>query len=651
MQLVYENIEYCVASFVIFSLSIYLFFAYFEYKKTGSFDNSTFIDNIILFSFFWIEMCITIAYFSLSKFIITSVLVTNIKIFLASCFVVVFIVSFYVVKKRYYKKKTNKLLIYVSYLISISCVVLSYIFDLSYKNIFYLCLSIYVFLSLVFTFFIMKSKRSFSKIGFIYVVLGSILIFLNSFFISNLNSNLCFNLNLILSLLLLLGIIIYYCEINSLSINEKILSLKDNSEKLTNAEMKILKLAFNDQITGLGNSNQLQNDISLKSFKNTFMLMINIENFKNINSFLGYKEGNKVLKHFSSDLKKYALENTIYRIYSDKFVVLHDGDKESCIELAKNIVNIFTEKTYSMITLHCYIGITYVGEEKKDYDTFIKELELASQAANQKQFIFEFYNDNLFDEFQQKVSLENNLRKAVSENNWEIYFQPKVSVTNNQVIGAEALIRWKDNISISPAVFIPLSEQLGLIKDIGRFVIEKSFEYISIISNKTKNRINISINLSPYQLMEVDFIDFVSQKLSLYSIDPTLVTFEITESAVINNISKVNDTIKKLKEIGFYFSLDDFGTGYSSLAYFSKLLLDEVKFDRGFTSSLPKDEKNIIILNSISKMAKNLGIHIIVEGVENEEQYNCIKDIGCDNYQGYYFSKPIPLFDFLEMLK
>ncbi len=233
-----------------------------------------------------------------------------------------------------------------------------------------------------------------------------------------------------------------------------------------------------------------------------------------------------------------------------------------------------------------------------------------------------------------------------------MYFQPKLSLEENKIIGAEALIRWKaQGTPISPEIFIPLSEQLGLINEIGSFVIDKTFEYVNTLGTLGLGNLVISINLSAHQLMDPDFLDYIKESIKKHSINPSNITFEITETSLINNITEINDMFLSLKELGFALSLDDFGTGYSSLSYFSKLNLDEIKFDRTFTQSLLQNEKNMIMLDSITDVTKKLGVNIVIEGVETIDQLHYVQALGCDFYQGYLYSKPVPFEAFVTLCK
>lgn len=450
--------------------------------------------------------------------------------------------------------------------------------------------------------------------------------------------------SLALSILLTLSYFLLFSKMYTDKLKEKV--------KLKCDAVKISSISFIDKITHLKNAQQLEEDIKNKHPENTYLIMINFENYNNFINLAGHAAGNEALRNIARSLQSIvAAQDEVYRHYYDKFIMLHSGDSDSCSRLIKNIFDLFPINNYKAVILKPYLGITHLDSCAKSFDSIMKELEISSEYAQRNSNYYVFYNEDLYLELQKKLELEVKIREAVEQNNWEIYFQPKVSLKEKKVIGAEALIRWKNNENrIAPDVFIPLSEQIGLIGEIGKFVIRTTFKYINSLYQLNFNDLKISINISPYQLMDKDFFNYVTEALQIYSINPCNIIFEITETALINNISSVNSTIIKLKELGIHFSLDDFGTGYSCLYHLSNLNLDEIKFDRTFTSSLPDNEKNIIILQSITSMAKQLCANIVIEGIEKKEQMDCVTSIGCDYYQGYYFSKPVPFKDFVLLM-
>jgi len=331
---------------------------------------------------------------------------------------------------------------------------------------------------------------------------------------------------------------------------------------------------------------------------------------------------------------------------------LYKSVPDDCESFIKDILSVCEKANLHHLDLQPSIGATYITTSNPNYEILMRELEFASHIANHSSNHYLFYTKDIYHVLEDELALEASLKSAAHKNEWTIYFQPKIDLLTNQIIGAEALLRWKGNETrITPDVFIPLAEKLGLISQIGRYVIQSTFESIVQLQNIGFSQLKISINLSAQQLMDSDFIDYIDGIAETYCINPDCIIFEITESVLIHNMDKIEKIIADLKKRGFRFSLDDFGTGYSSLAYLSRLSFDELKFDRAFIRDIQHEEKNLIILEHMTKMAHSLGLNIVTEGIEDETQYYIARNLGCNYYQGYYYSRPIPFKNFLELLQ
>lgn len=637
----FNNLETLIVTFILISFSVFMFLVFYELNFTDSAEHAGPSENIYGFLILWIIECTIISlYYIHCHPMYTYPAIRYIDIFSA-----VFILASAAAFIDFIRNQHLSFIPLAPICIIVSLLMFIEIyFRIPIQAMYLAVLSFHTLFSVFITLSMARNRKTYAYISCLYTLCSACIILAINTNKILWKNNYILVTSLALSILLTLSYFLLFSRMYTDKLKEKI--------KLKSDAVKISGISFIDRITHLKNVQQLEEDIKSKYPENTYLIMINFENYNNFINLAGHAAGNEALRNIAHSLQSIvAAQDEVYRYYYDKFIMLHSGDSDSCSRLIKNIFDLFPINNYKAVILKPYLGITHLGSCAKSFDSIIKELEISSEYAQRNSNYYVFYNEDLYLELQEKLELEVKIREAVEQNNWEIYFQPKVSLKEKKVIGAEALIRWKNNENrIAPDVFIPLSEQIGLIGEIGKFVIRTTFKYINSLYQLNFNDLKISINISPYQLMDKDFFNYVTEALQIYSINPCNIIFEITETALINNISNVNSTIIKLKELGIHFSLDDFGTGYSCLYHLSNLNLDEIKFDRTFTSSLPDNEKNIIILQSITSMAKQLCANIVIEGIEKKEQMDCVTSIGCDYYQGYYFSKPVPFKDFVLLM-
>lgn len=495
-----------------------------------------------------------------------------------------------------------------------------------------------------------KRNRNDLDIGILIMIYGTICMG-SVLFLGNINgNNIYVSGMLILSCFLVTGFYIHYCKLYNFGISQNMIKMQKQNREIIMAEKCIERLVYINQDTGLSSLFKLKRDINKEqSIKSAFI--ITFDGLPQIINLFGYKECLRNLKDIGKIIKSNITDlEDIYSTSDNKFIITSKQDIESAKELALIIIESLREYVVHFIELDTYIGLVKINKGGITYDNLISELEIASDYAKKSSSSFCVYEDEMFKDLQLEINMNAELKVAAKNNDWDIYLQPKIDVDTNRVIGAEALIRWKERENISPQVFIPLAEKLGIIGQIGEYVISTTFMYSKFINDRINDEFNLSINLSCYQLMDNNFVELVLRLKEEHNINPNNITFELTESVLINNFDVVRSTIQRLKSEGFKFSLDDFGTGYSSLSYLSRLEFDEVKFDRSFTNSIINDDKNRIILEQVSIMASKLGLEIVSEGVENKEQLNMIKKIGCNYYQGYYYSRPIVFNKFIDLL-
>jgi EAL domain-containing protein (putative c-di-GMP-specific phosphodiesterase class I) len=285
------------------------------------------------------------------------------------------------------------------------------------------------------------------------------------------------------------------------------------------------------------------------------------------------------------------------------------------------------------------IGITMSNND--DPNLLLQHADLAMYEAKAKgKNTFHFYTKELNDTVQERMSVEQRLGEALKNDVLELYYQPKVDIASKQLIGYEALLRWNDPELgfVSPGKFIPIAEQSNLILEIGDWVLDHALQFIGELSNQ----VPVSINLSGKQFEKGNFAHQLAMSLTKYNVEPGLVEIEITESHVMADVEDAIRQLQDMKNLGVQISIDDFGTGYSSLAYLKRLPVDTLKIDRSFIQDIPGDINDVEITGAIIAMAQQLGLHVIAEGAETQEQIDFLLEKGCIKVQGFFFSKPLP---------
>ncbi len=391
-----------------------------------------------------------------------------------------------------------------------------------------------------------------------------------------------------------------------------------------------------------------------------FMIYLDVDNFKVINDVFGHLTGDEVLKQISVLLQKNGHKNNLYnRISGDEFVIFCDKSytKESVKQYVKDILDTFKSGVTvndNKFRLNVSIGISKYPEDGDTIELLIKNSHIAMNKAKDmvnKKYHFCDSGDKL--ETMEYTKYTDKLYTALDNNEFELYYQPQISLEDNRIIGAEALLRWNsaEYGYIPPYKFIPILERTGMIVEVGEWVIEEVMKQIVRLEEMELEPIRISINLSVIQCLENNFIDKIKLILAKYKIDPKYIEFEITESIAINDNTLVAETFNKIKELGFSIAMDDFGTGYSSLSRLQEMPLDRLKIDKSFVDGIEKDEKKEIVIKLIIEYAKLLNLFSIAEGVEEKYQIDHLKNNGCDEIQGYFYAKPMRQEDFEQYIR
>jgi diguanylate cyclase (GGDEF)-like protein len=394
------------------------------------------------------------------------------------------------------------------------------------------------------------------------------------------------------------------------------------------------------------------------------LLFIDLDNFKTINDTLGHAIGDLLLQQVAERLVSCVREgDTVARLGGDEFVVMLEDLSEQTIDAAEQTeavgekVLAALSKTYKLGKHMFYssgsIGVTVFNEDPYSAEELLKQADIAMyQAKRAGRNTLRFFDPQMQESINARATLERELHNALDNQQFQLYYQLQVD-SSNCPLGAEALIRWihRDHGVVSPAQFIPLAEETGLIIPIGKWVLNAACAQLKIwaCEEQTRNLV-LSVNISTRQFCDADFVDQVQATLQYHAINPKLLKLEITEGMLLENIEETIGVMNRLNVIGVMFSLDDFGTGYSSLQYLKRLPLNQLKIDQSFVRDIAIDSSDKAIVSTIIAMAQSLGLNVIAEGVETEDQRQFLLDIGCTQYQGYLFGKPMPIEQFEALL-
>lgn len=442
---------------------------------------------------------------------------------------------------------------------------------------------------------------------------------------------------------------------------------------LKEAEAKILSLAFYDTLTDLPNRRLLMDRlgqavaVSRRNGQYGALLFIDLDNFKTLNDTQGHDVGDKLLIEVGTRLREAVRAgDTVARLGGDEFVVMLEDLGEAAKEaanLAENVaekVQVALKRPYALRpsgVADYYntpsIGVSLFQGEETSMDNLLKQADMALyQAKGSGRNTIRFFNPDMQAALEARTALEIGLRQALQDNEFFLHYQPQID-RSRRIVGAEALLRWQpaQGDMIPVAGFIPVAEETGLILPLGQWVLETACAQLKAWENIPHlNRLEISVNISPRQFRQHDFVAQVLDTLKRFGANPSLLKIELTESVVLDD---VDDTIQKMRELrrmGISFSLDDFGTGYSSLSYLKRLPLDQLKIDRSFVQDIETDDNDAAICAAIIALALNLGLQVVAEGVEtNAQHYFLAVEHHCNLMQGYLFGKPMSAPD-LEAL-
>lgn len=435
-------------------------------------------------------------------------------------------------------------------------------------------------------------------------------------------------------------------------------------------EEKIRQLAFHDALTGLPNRQLLLDRLqqgmaaSARSGQYGALLFIDLDNFKTLNDTMGHQSGDVLLQQVALRLAACVREgDTVARLGGDEFVVLLEDMGTQTVDAASQAETVGDKILRAMSQPfflgarehHCTasIGATLFSEKAQPMGDLLKQADIAMyQAKKAGRDTLRFFDPDMQQAIDQRVSIEHDLSHAVELKQFHLCYQVQVD-GKRRPFGAEALIRWThpERGLVSPAQFIPAAEETGLIQQIGMWVLEEACAQLAAWQdNPLARELVLSVNVSARQFYQANFVTQVKAVVNRHAIDPNLLKLELTEGMLLENVEDTIATMNALREIGINLSLDDFGTGYSSLQYLKRLSLSQLKIDQSFVRDIVVDSSDQSIVKTIIAMAQNLDMGVIAEGVETEQQLDILLSSGCNHFQGYLFSRPVPLDQFEALL-
>lgn len=434
--------------------------------------------------------------------------------------------------------------------------------------------------------------------------------------------------------------------------------------ELKESEERITRLATRDPLTDLPNRllfyDRLQQNIDNAnvSKESVAVLFIDLDRFKNTNDLLGHDMGDRLLKEVANRMSACIRSgDTLARLGGDEFVIAlpHLRDPDDAAQVAIKLIQSLAprfEFDGQLLNTSCSIGISLYPDDAADASSLLKNSDTAMYHAKDcGRNNFQYYSADMNTRALVRHEMEIDLRNAIENSEFSLQYQPQTTVSDDALVGAEALLRWHhpQRGLVSPVEFIPVAEDSGLIDAIGRWVLMEACKQARRWAECGYPSIRIAVNISAHQLIDPNaFLTFVAQTLSETCVDPQQIELEMTESQLLDHVEEKAIMLRKLGQLGIRIAVDDFGTGYSSLAYIKRLPIDSIKIDRSFVNDIETDSDDAEIIKAIIAMAHGLRLRVTAEGVETLGQLTALRKLDCDEYQGYYVSKPVDPDEFAE---
>lgn len=430
------------------------------------------------------------------------------------------------------------------------------------------------------------------------------------------------------------------------------------SPKLTRMQKKLVYQAQHDSLTGLPNRNHMQDIIERETklarryAKSFALILLDLDNFKEINDTLGHDAGDSILIETASRLQECAPKSGIVaRLGGDEFSLLVRGEAaihtlKIADSLSRTLQKPFIEGEQSL-HVRASVGIALFPDHGTNFAALLRRADIAMYEAKRKRSDYIIYDSNIDKHSLRKLTMSTELREALQGNELVIHFQPKLDIVHNTISSAEVLVRWQHPRMglVPPDEFIPLAEQVGLIDSLTMYVLRSALQQ-SQAWHTAGSPITLAVNLSAWNLQNDALPDQINSLLDEFNLPASCLELEITESAIFSDLTHASEILERIHAAGIQLAIDDFGTGYSSLSHLKKLPVSYIKIDKSFVMDMDNDENDSAIVHASIDLAKNLGLRVIAEGVEHEQTLDELKRIKCDIVQGYFISRSLPADDF-----
>lgn len=444
-------------------------------------------------------------------------------------------------------------------------------------------------------------------------------------------------------------------------------AISTDISKFKAAEERINNLAYYDPLTQLPNrrkfADRLEHGIAMCRRENTqqAVLMLDLDHFKAVNDNFGHLAGDELLQQVAKRISS-RLRDTdmVARLGGDEFIILLEdvNHPDDVARIAKDIIDSlsipFQLNEVNTVQIGTSIGISLYPQHAKTDASLIDHADMALYHAKENgRGCFAFFSDDLTRIVHERLELETNLRLGIKQQELRVYYQAQVDINTGEIIGAEALVRWQkdENTLIPPYKFIPIAEETGLILDIGEWILRETCRQGQQWLNEGFDAITLAVNVSPHQFAQCDMHDLVKTILAETGFPTRQLELEMTETGLMEQQESVIELLENLRALDIQLAIDDFGTGYSSLAYLKRFPIDKLKIDKSFIDDIPQSQEDGKIVATIIDMGHTLGFNVLAEGVETQEQLEFLKAKGCDKYQGYLKSRPIPADEFADLLR
>ncbi|MBR0597416.1 EAL and GGDEF domain-containing protein [Sinanaerobacter chloroacetimidivorans] len=456
-------------------------------------------------------------------------------------------------------------------------------------------------------------------------------------------------------------------QLSEPSIQGIVINWRDITERVEN-QREIEYIATHDELTKLPNRVYLKKKISQlcnlrgkSRDKNTSfaLIMLDIDGFKFINDALGYQLGDQLIIQVAERLRYFLDDQFLCRYSGDQFAMILEEFQgmEEYERVAKDLIELFQypfKVDMYELDVTTSMGISIFPDDEQLPDSLINYANIALlRSKREGKNRYEFYSSDIGIQIYKQLVLRNDLIKAIEKNQFRVYYQPQIKLKSNDILAAEALIRWEhpDWGLVSPNEFIPLAEETGFIINLGNWMLRQVCKNYKDWMDQGLPPIKVSVNYSSIQFFEKNFVENIKNIIDEYELDPHFLIMEITESVLMKNAEKAISDINRLQALGIQVALDDFGTGFSCLAYLNSFNIDILKIDRSFIKNVFKDDNSSIITRSVIDLAQELKIKLVAEGIENFDQLSYLRELNCFMGQGFLYSKPVPQKEFEDILK